>query len=88
MSGVDVLAVMETVANRLQVEANKCGAHGSIYADGLYEARAAVAELIEAVKETLYSHPVARTYSDGPCIERSQRDELKAILARVTGGSA
>jgi len=56
MKGVDVLAVIRTAANRFQVEADRAGAHGSIYADSLYEARAAVAELIEADRE----HDAAR----------------------------
>lgn len=53
-----------------------------------HEVRAAVAELLDAVEELLQSHPAAMTYPDGPCIERDQRDQLRAILARCQGTPA
>ena len=86
MSGVDVVAVIRTAANRFQVEADRAGAHGSIYADSLYEARAAVAELIEAAKEKqrVTGGGAACTVAESNAVYR----RMDAALARVTGAAA
>jgi hypothetical protein len=45
----------------------------------------AVAELIEAAQDVVDSTVNAGRYPDGPCIERTERDRLKAALDRIGG---
>lgn len=45
---------------------------------------ATIARMREAIEEMLYSHPVASTYPDGPCIERETRQELQAIIKEIS----
>ena len=41
-------------------------------------------ELVEALSDLLYSHPAARAYPDGPCIESETRKELVKLLAKAS----
>lgn len=50
----------------------------------MIKARDSVAELIEAVKETLECHPEAGRYVDSPCIAKADRDALKKALAKAS----
>ena len=103
MSAVDVLAVMDAYSVPGQVccgmlvgggydengngEPPSCC--GQPFNEGdMQEARAAVAELIEAAQEVIDGTvDAAFAYPDGPCIERRDRQRLIAALANVTGGA-
>jgi len=75
VSGVDVLAVMDDVANNILIPS------GGSYADELSDARAAVAELITTATE------VAK-YSETLCVGGVDiGSDLIAALVRVTGGA-
>lgn len=44
---------------------------------------AAVAELVEAAQDVLDGTVNATTYPDGPCIDRADRERLRAALSRM-----
>ena len=73
--GVNVLEVMDAEIDALGWQP-------------MVEARAAVAELIEAAQDVIDGTVNATTYPDGPCIDRKDRTRLIAALARCNGGAA
>lgn len=77
MSGVDVLAVMERTQLRLRTDQSLSRRAKLSYADGLKDARAAVAELMEAHDELL-----RLAEQLGPFLPEIVKQRSKAALAR------
>lgn len=75
-----VLAVMDQACQDIMDDRYPSGV-------ALERARAIVAELIEAAEEVIGNTVNARTYPDGPCIDRDERERLIAALARAKGES-
>ena len=97
MKGVDVLAELREAADHMKRHAFSTGMSADhIAADAMVEARAAVAELIEAATRANGEHSAPHDcYATGPLTGDPYRDlvscpgcELSAALARVTGAAA